>query len=146
MKTRTFAVLLTLLLPGCYHYVPEAGRTLARGTPIRVILNRPQSFELSSVTVNSVGIVTAEMIREADGAVFLSARWLDALTGQGFPGQGWTFRIPREDIGTLEVRTLSRWRTAAVVAGGFLATWLGFEALHGSVAGSGGSGGGTVPR
>lgn len=143
---RIAAVALFLSLPGCYHYVPEAGRALTQGTPVRIRLQTPQSFELASMTVHNVGAVTAEMIREENDEVVVSTLWLDALAGPGFSGENWTYRIARGNIASLEIRTLSAWRTFAVVAGVFLATYVGFDALQGSDAGTGGSGNGGVPR
>lgn len=138
-------VVLILAVSGCYHYVPEAGRTLAQGTPVRIRLEHPRSFELPSLTAHNIQVVTAEMVEGQDGEVVVSTTWLDAATGEGFPGENWTFRIPRENIAALEVRTLSRWRTAAVFVMGFLATYAGWDALRGSDAGGGepGNGGNT---
>jgi hypothetical protein len=130
------------LAAACYHYVPEQGVALARGTPVRVQLERPRSFELPSLTAHNVGSLTAEMVREENGALVLSARWLDAVTGEGFSGQSWTVDIARSEIAELRVRELSVWRTGVVVAAGVVATWLGFDALGGGGSGGGPPGGG----
>jgi hypothetical protein len=130
------------LVTACYHYVPERGAPLARGTPVRVRLERPRSFELPSLTAHNVGSLTAEMVGEQDGALVLSARWLDAVTGEGFAGQSWTVDVPRSEIAELRVRELSVWRTGVVVAAGVVATWLGFDALGGGGAGGDPLGGG----
>lgn len=137
--SRALALALLVATTGCYHYVPEAGAPLPQGTPIRVRLAQPQSFELSALTAHNIGAVTGEWIREENGEVVLSALWLDAVTGEGFDGSAWTFRIPRDDVAQLSIRKVSPWRTAAVVAGGIVATWLGWEALRGTP-GTGGSG------
>lgn len=134
------------LASGCYHYVPEGSAALHQGTPIRVHLRSPQSFELSSLTAHNINSVKAEMVREDNGQVVLSALWLDAATGEGFPGGSWTFRIRRDDIDRLEIRKLSRWRTGVLLVGGFVATYLGFDALRGSEGGGGTQGNGGVPR
>ena len=141
-------VLLALIsaLAGCYHYVPEAERNLTQGTPVRIRLRSPQSFELSSLTANNIGIVTAEMIREEPGEVVVSTLWLDAVTGDGFSGENWTFHIVRSNIAALEVRSFSLWRTGVIMAGGILATYLGFDAFGGTPGGTGQSGGGSTTR
>ena len=143
---RVALLALIVTLTGCYHYVPQGGRSLAQGTPLRIRLRTPQSFELSSLTANNIGVVTAEMIREEPGEVIVSTQWLDAVTGDGFSGENWTFNIARANIASLDVRTFSVWRSGVVVVGGFLVTYLGFDALRGSPGGTGQSGGGGQPR
>lgn len=143
---RILALVLLAFAGGCYHYVPEPPGPIPQGTPIRLHLSRPQSFEMMTITAHNIGQVTGEMIREESGEVVFSALWLDAVTGEGFDGGGWTFRVPRSDVTQLSVRRLSTWRTFAVLAMGAAATWLGFDALRGSDAGSGQSGGGGSPR
>ncbi|HSG07242.1 MAG TPA: hypothetical protein VLA36_02725 [Longimicrobiales bacterium] len=144
--SRIALLALVATLTGCYHYVPQAGRSLAQGTPLRIRLRTPQSFELSSLTANNIGVVTAEMIREEPGDVVVSTLWLEAVTGDGFSGENWTFPIPRANIASLDVRTFSAWRTGVIVVGGFLATYMGFDALRGSAGGTGQPGGGGQPR
>ena len=144
--SRIALLALVATLTGCYHYVPQAGRSLAQGTPLRIRLRTPQSFELSSLTANNIGVVKAEMIREEPGDVVVSTLWLEAVTGDGFSGENWTFPIARANIASLDVRTFSAWRTGVVVVGGFLATYLGFDALRGSGGGTGQPGGGGQPR
>lgn len=58
----------------------------------------------------------AEVVRDDDGTLVVSARWLDAVTGHGYPGEGWTFELPRSDVARVDVRRLSVWRTAPVGA------------------------------
>jgi len=134
------------LLAGCYHYVPCGNAQVPRATPVRVHLAPPRSFELPSVTVHNVSTINAEMVREENVDLVLSAKWLDTMTGGGFDGENWTLRVPRSAIGNMEIRRLSVWRTAGVLAGGILATYLGFHGVGGSDAGGGTSGGGTNPR
>lgn len=143
---------LVLLAPflaaasGCYHYVPAGASTPPQGTPVRLHMERPESFELPAITVHNIGELEAEMVREDLGELVVSALWLRAVTGQGYPGGGWTLRIDQGKISRVEVRSLSRWRTAAVFIGAVAATWLGFDALQGSNSGDGGGGGGGQPR
>jgi hypothetical protein len=135
-------VAILTVTEGCFHYVPEGDIALTRGTPIRLHLERPASFELTRVTVNSVITVNGEMVRREAGDVILSATWLDASIGDGFPGDGSTLRIPEINVNKLEVKRFSWWRTGIVVLGGALGTFLGFDLLGTGSEGSGGSGGG----
>ena len=127
---------------GCYHYVSESDIALTRGTPIRLHLERPASFELTRVTVNSVITVNGEMVRREAGDVILSATWLDANIGGGFAGEGSTLRIPETNVSKLEVKRFSWWRTGIVVLGGAVGTFLGFDVLGTGSEGAGGGGGG----
>jgi hypothetical protein len=99
-------------------------------------------FELAQITVNNIDQVEGEMVRLDSGALVLSATWLQAVTGNGYAGNGWTVRIPESNLAGFEEKRLSWWRTGAIIAGVAVGTWLGFDAL-GISPGSGGGGGGT---
>ena len=143
MKSPQFIPLLVAILSvteGCFHYVPESDIALTRGTPVRLHLERPASFELTRVTVNNVITVNGEMVRREAGGVILSATWLDANIGDGFAGEGSTLRIPETNVNKLEVKHFSWWRTGIVVLGGALGTFLGFDVLGTGSEGTGGGG------
>ncbi len=146
MKIIQLPLLLTALLfatEGCFSYVADSELTPTRGTPIRVYLERPASFELTRVTVNNVTIVSGELVRRDAGDVVLSATWLDTDLGGGFDGEGWTLQIPETNVSALEVKQFSWWRTGIAVLGVAAATFFGFDSLgSGSSGGSGGGGGG----
>jgi len=137
-------LLLALLFAaeGCFSFVQESELAPTRGSPIRVHLERPASFELTRITVNDVTTVNGELVRRADGEVVLSATWLDTVFGDGFDGEGWTLRIPETNVSALEVKQFSWWRTGAVLLAGGIATFFGFDALGTGSGGSGGGGGG----
>jgi hypothetical protein len=99
-------------------------------------------FELAQITVNNIDQVEGEMVRLDAGSLVLSATWLQAVTGNGYAGNGWTVRIPENNLAGFEEKKLSWWRTGAIIAGLAAGTWLGFDAL-GLSPGSGGGGGGT---
>ena len=136
---------LLLAAEGCFQYVPEGDVAPTRGSPIRVHLERPTSFELTQFTVNNVIRVDGEMVRREAGDVILSATWLDAVTGVGFAGEGRTLRIPETTVTALELKKISWWRTGAAVLGGALVTILGFDLLGTGTEGSGGGGGSVNP-
>lgn len=134
-------LLLGLALGGCYHYVPAATLAHPQGTPVRAYLTTLSAFELPQYTVSNVDRVEGEVIRQDAGDLVLSATWVQAAMGAGFPGQGWTVRIPEANVSRFEVKRFSWWRTGAVVAGLVAGTWLGFEAVGVSPFGGGGGGG-----
>ncbi len=130
---------------GCYHYVPVQVITHPQGTPVRARLNTLSSFELAGITVNNINLVDGEMVRVDAGDLVLSATWLEAITANGFVGNGWTVRIPEANVTSFELKRLSWWRTGAVVGGFAIATLLGFDALGvGPSGGDGGGGGGPI--
>ena len=145
MKVPQFLPLLLALLfatEGCFSFVQESELAPTRGSPIRVHLERPASFELTRVTVNDVTTVNGELVSRADGEVILSATWLDTVFGDGYDGEGWTLRIPETNVSALEVKQFSWWRTGAVLLAGGFASFFGFDALGSGSGGSGGGGGG----
>ena len=146
-KNRMLALVLPTIwaLAGCYHYVPTVATAAPQGTPVRAHLNSIAAFELAQVTINNVDRVEGEMVRVDAGDLILSATWLQAITGNGYPGNGWTVRIPENNVSAVEERRLSWWRTGIVIAGAVVGTWLGFEALGvGPTSGTGGGGTGNT--
>jgi hypothetical protein len=125
----------------CYHYVPAVDAVYPRGTPLRAELDTLSSFELSAVTVRNIDRVEGEMVSRSDQQLILSATWLQAATGNGFAGQGWTVYIPAGNVRGLEQKRVSLWRSAALVGGIVGGTLLGWKAI-GLGPNSGSSGGG----
>ena len=144
MRWKRWSLLLptVFLLAGCYHYVPAASLGHPQGTPIRAHLDSLFSFELAAITVNNIDRVEGEMVRLDSGDMVLSATWLQAITGNGFDGNGWTVRIPETNVTSLELRQFSWWRTGVVLGGIVAGTWLGFNSLGFGPFGSGSGGGG----
>ena len=124
-------------MPACYHYVPGSIEAVDQGTPVRAHLEPRGSFDLPGLTAHEVVRLDGEFISRNRNGLFVSATWLDAEGGRGFPGVGWTVRLDERTIQRFEVRRLSWVRTGAVLAGLAVGTYLGFDAIRGS----GGSGG-----
>ncbi len=130
---------LLLLLGGCYKYVPvEAGAPgLMRGDPVRVRLDLA-SVDLEDVTVRNIRSMDAEVVRLSGSELIVSALWLDSDTpGVGYPGGGWTVQLPRASVISIDKRVFDVWRTAAVVGGTLLGTYLGWDSLSGTSSGTG---------
>lgn len=51
--------------------------------------------------------------------------------GIGYPGGGWTIRLPMSSITRLEAKRFDAWSTVGLVAAGVATSWLGWEALGG---------------
>ncbi len=144
MNRKNWLLVLAILLSlgGCYHFVPATPAAIPQGTPVRARLSTMSNFELSQITVNNIDLVDGEMIRADAESLFLSATWLQAVTGNGYAGNGWTVEIPDANVAGFEEKRFSFWRSGVVVAGVMAATWFGFDAL-GLTPTSGGGGGGT---
>jgi len=148
MRRISRMVLALAVMPlgaACYHYVPADARVAPQGTPVRARLNTMSDFELSQITVNNIDQVEGEVVRLDGSELVLSATWLQAITGNGYAGNGWTVRIPEANVAGLEEKRLSWWRSGIVVAGVIAGTWIGFDVL-GLGPSFGGGGGGTPPR
>jgi hypothetical protein len=130
---------------GCFHYVPVETAAYPQGTPLRAQLDTLSSFELSAITVNNIDEVEGELVRQDERQLILSATWLQAVTGNGFTGNGWTVYIPEGNITGLQRKRVSLWRTGVVFGGIVVGTWLGFDAIGFSPfsGGTGGRKGGT---
>ena len=122
---------------GCYHYVPADPAEPRPGTPVRVQLEPPGSFELPGLTAHDVLQIEGEMITSDPEGLFLSATWLDAAGGRGFPGSGWTVRVDEGSVRSFEAREISWLRTGLALAGVAVGSWIGFEAVEGSAGGGG---------
>ncbi len=126
-----------LAVAGCYHYVPADPAEPRAGTPVRVQLEPPGSFELPGLTAHDVLQIEGEMITSDPEGLFLSATWLDAAGGRGFPGSGWTVRVDERSVRSFEAREISWLRTGLALVGLAVGTWTGFEAIEGSGGGGG---------
>ena len=143
VQSRLSVVILLLGTGGCFQYVPESGASPpTRGSPIRLQLVNPTSFELTQFTVNNITTVNGELVRRVAGDVILSSTWLETAGAVGFDGESRTLRIPDSNVAAFELKKVSWFRTGAVVLGGALGTILGFNALGSE--GGGGGGGGSV--
>ena len=133
---------LVFVSAGCFQYVPPGDVVPTRGSPIRLYLERPSSFELTQFTINNVTTLDGEWVARDAGDVVLSAKWLESVGGIGFDGENLTVRIPEANINALEAKRVSWWRTGAALLGGAALTFFGFDALGSGTEGSAGGGGG----
>jgi hypothetical protein len=138
---RTLVILGSVASTACFHYVPVLPETAPQGTPVRARLTRTSAFELPQITVNNIDQVEGEVVRADGSELILSATWLQAVTGNGFAGNGWTVTIPGANVAAFEEKRLSWWRSGLVVTGILVGTWFGFDALGIGPASGGGHGG-----
>lgn len=133
---------MLLLVAGCYKYVPveRTAWNVQRGVPVRAHLDR-QSVELRTYTAHDIVSMDGEFVRMDNSDMVLSAMWLDsAVKGVGFPGEGWTVRIPTGSMASLEERRFDTWRTVGLFVAGLAATYVSWQSLGGGDSGGDGPG------
>ncbi len=128
------ATLLLAWLPGgCFGYVPLTKPAAPPAAALRVRLQMPADYRLTSVTVNDVGMLDGELVQMDDSTLVLSATRVVARSGFEHLGENATLQVPRANIASLEVKQLARGRTVLFV-GGLLA----FAGLTSAAFGNGG--------
>jgi hypothetical protein len=131
---------------GCYHYAPlvEPAPAIAEGTPVRVHLATPRSFDVSGFTAHDVQRVDGSLLSRDQGEWVIAAQALHATGGNRFDAAAYALTIPASAMAGTEVRQFSWWRSAvsAVVVG--FGVVLASEALQGTS--SSGDGGGGEPN
>ncbi len=117
-KTALVAAALALpWLSGCFSYAPLREPTPRPSAQLRLRLSTPGDFRLSEITLHDVAVVDGELVAMDDSTIVLSATHLVTGAGAEHLGEGATVRVPRGSIGTLEVRRLSRARSALFAGG-----------------------------
>jgi hypothetical protein len=142
-------VLAVLLLAaaGCFHYAPSGtAPTLESGAAVRMHLDPPRSFDVSGFTAHEVHRVDGSVVeRAADGWV-IAAGTLHASQDNRFAAAAYPLTIAAEDVGRVEVRTFSRWRSVAAGVLGAVAIFFVSEAMQGSSSSGDGDPPPTGPR
>jgi hypothetical protein len=120
---RLVALLMLVVLPGCYHYVPVDAETPARGDAIRAQVPG-LTVEVGDVAVRAVETVDGEFIGWNGDRLFLSATWLTTQGGRGFDGLHYTVDLERQNVNALLEKRLHTGNTVlmagAVTAGAVL--------------------------
>ena len=135
MRKVLFAFFLLLSTAGCFRYVPVEGGygQVKKGSEVRARFAQDQSFDLSDITVHNIMGMDAEFVRADNSDVVMSAFWLDSSVREvGFPGDGWSVRVPVSNIASMDVKRVDWLKTTGVVLGFFVASYFGWEAMHGS--------------
>ncbi len=126
----------------CQSYRPLELSGVRQGARVRLTMDQGVPVRLREITVERATLVDGEAVGVKDGALVLSALWVEREGGVGTPGEAWTVSVPVSAVATLAERRVSWWRTAVFGAGIAAATALGWRAFGG---GSGGDSGGNRP-
>ena len=146
-RTRRSIFVWTAVLStaACYQYVPleEPAPALVEGTPVRVHLSTPRSFDVSGYTAHDVHRVDGSLVRRSSSEWVVAATAMYAAGGARFDPASFALTVPAGDIGTAEVREVSWWRTVVSAVGVGVGIFLASEAIQGTS--SSGNGGGPDP-
>lgn len=116
------ALLLTLLLPGCFRYVPVTLDTAPEGQDVRVIVTRDGASELREVAdvASEVPTLTGRFMGFEDRNMLLRVPVGQRQAGFHTVSLDQTIRIPSGEVLQIERREFDRGRTA-LLAGGAVA-------------------------
>ena len=137
IRCLAFAALILPVASACYHYVPlqEAGPAVSEGTPVRVHLREPRSFDVSGYTAHDIRRVDGSLIDRTSDAWVVAARSLYGMGGNQFDAGAFSLEMPASAIAAAEVRTHSWWRTAVAGVAGGVGIYLLSELLQGTSSG-----------
>ncbi len=135
----------TVVLPGCYAFVPTTNLSLAATTPVTVRLTSDGSKALGGTLGQGVAEVEGTVIRSTPDSLQVAVERMYAAGRQAFSSSGTTVTMPRSAIDQVQVRTFSKKRTIWTVLGA-----IALGAGAGATVGAGGGnaqppGGGTTP-
>jgi hypothetical protein len=133
-RIRNFLTLASVLLvAGCYHYVPAEPSTLARGAQIRAQVADSAAQRVRPYLNTRGGYLEGQLLRwdDVEGAELLVGPFGNGMSS--YPGaiRDTVHVLPR-DLAGMEIRELSRGRTAGLVGvmvGGAVASILIPQAL-----------------
>ena len=139
------SLVLLFSLGACYQFVPlsEPVPVLEEGTPVRVHLSTPRSFDVSGYTAHEVHRVDGSLLRRSRDEWVVAATAMYAAGGARFDPASFALTVPASEVGTAEVRQLSWWRTVVSAVGVGVGIFLASEAIQGTS--SSGDGGGVDP-
>jgi hypothetical protein len=134
LAAAAFTVLAT---GGCYHYVPlqEAASPLPEGTPVRVHLSMPRSFDVPGFTAHDIGRVDGSLLDRRDDAWVIAATSMYGTGGNQFDAGTFALDVPAGAIARAEVRAHSWWRTTFAAVAGAVGIYVLSEALQGTSSG-----------
>ncbi len=141
MRSTALVLLLTVLLNGCFTWVP-APAVPSRAVAVRVLLAAPADFRLTDYTANEVTVLEGEMVGGDAERLVISAVQLQARSGYEFPGKGETLEIPRAAVASIQTRRVSAVRTGLLAAAVVAVMTVTGRVVSGGTEGGGGGGGG----
>jgi len=110
-------VLLPVYLSACFHYVPESAEWRpAPGINIRATFERPEPFNMGTVTVNDVTRLEGTVVDTAADSLGVWVKWLYPMVGEKYDANSAQFYVRRSNISQWERWRVSGRNTALLVA------------------------------
>jgi len=135
------AMLLTAvcLTAGCYNYSPLTQPTPEPGAYLAVTLTDAGSVDLARYLGPSVFAVRGRYVGEDEQGLLLSVSSVELVRGDQLPWAGERVALPKDRIASVQVRQLSKRRSALLVGvgiTGLVATTAAFGLIGGASSGS----------
>ena len=116
IRTRpAVAVLLPLLAGACHHYVPGSLAELRPGDRVRTLLTPEQTRELGDFLPHGERALEGTVVEAGSESVLLEVPLLTVAEGIRVDSYHQRLRIPAPGLADVEVRSLARGRTYALV-------------------------------
>lgn len=112
---------------GCYTYAPARPADVVPESRVKVTVTPARAAALAEGLRGSVPTFNATYVSNENGSLLFSVPLRGAQPGLSTRGVTNRVTVPTDDIVSLETRSLSRWRTATVVALGLTVLGFGVE-------------------
>lgn len=109
------AVLLPLLVGACHHYAPGSLAELSAGDRVRALLTREQLREFEEFLPAGERSVEGTVVEVDSGGMLLEVPVVTVAEGIRVDSYHQRLRIPAPGLADVEVRSLARGRTYALV-------------------------------
>lgn len=114
---RVAGVLVLIVLPACFRYVPLDPAMVRPGEDVRLVVSYDPQQGSNNLAALPAQSVEGELVRAGDDSVAVSI-WIGRdYRGTPFESTYRTFTVPRRDVLRIERRKLSKWRTGLIAIG-----------------------------
>lgn len=135
-------ITIALVTSGCYTFTPTTIAEVAPGQEVRLRIDAPTAALLQDVRLPGPRLLDGTFLRRSADVVVVEASVGTASDLRGARVLVQEVDVPLSGIAMVEIKTLDRLRTGALVVGGgaaVLAALLNFSAIRGSDGDSGGN-------
>lgn len=132
IRAMTAVTAAASLLSGCYTYRPAELSEVAPETRVRLTVSARQALELEEALRETSRTFNATYMGQNEGQLLFSVPILNPMPGMSSQAVNNRVSVPQGEITSLELRELSTWRTASVIAAGVLAVGFGAWEVFGA--------------
>ncbi|HSG09334.1 MAG TPA: hypothetical protein VLA36_13315 [Longimicrobiales bacterium] len=129
---RVVLLAAALASAGCYVYTPVRPSDAILDSRVRATVSPRQAAELAPVLRNVTPQVVGTLVERNGDTILLDVPLFGAVPGMSSRPVHNRVSLPLADVTALEARTLSRWRTGAVVASVVAGVATGWVVLGGN--------------